>query len=213
MKKLFYFTNPVPVNFTEHNLSVSRRERYNLLAADRDKRMFLASEELTTGILSRCYGLKNPIIEGSAGIKPFVKDSAVQFSRSYSCNDIIIATDDCGINGVDAEIIRKADESLMNYFFTKKESEYVNKSHNRDFAFTLIWTRKESYIKCSGEGLKFEFNKLNVTPDSSLLNGYKLFTLNQKIGDFFLNSYYIGNTVISLCSAYDEVFPEIRIRG
>ena len=198
-------------NFVQHEphfqLSPERLKRALILKDTYEKKRFISAERLTCDALSFFYGISEPVITGSVGNKPEIADHNVYFSRSYAKDCLILAMDNKADIGIDAEEIKEADESFMSYFFTEREKEYVNKHDNKDFAFTLIWTRKESYIKCIGEGLKFRFDTLDTTPSEEVSENEKLFKNNKLCNSLYINSYRTDNIVISVCSRINEEFP------
>ena len=209
MKQLILINNfvkPEPA----FRLSDERLKRALILKDKYEKTRFISAEKITCDALSFYYGISEPVITGTAGKKPEVLDHNIFFSRSYTKDKLALAIDNSDIIGIDAEEIMEEDKHFMSYFFTEKEKDYVRNSADKDFAFTLIWTRKESYIKCIGEGLKFSFDTLNTTPSEAVLSGEKLFETNQLCNDCYINSYRIENIVISVCSRINEDFPLIK---
>lgn len=189
-------------------LTDERLQRSMVLKDAYEKQRFISAEKITCDALSFYYGISDPEITGAAGKKPEITDYNIFFSRSYANENLAIAIDNKDIIGIDAEEIMETDVRLMSYFFTENETEYVNSCSDRDFAFTLIWTRKESYIKCIGEGLNFRFDTLETAPAEPLRDTEKLFQNNQLCNDCYINSYRIDNIVISVCSRINEEFPQ-----
>lgn len=211
MKKLILitdFTDNKIENDSSILLSKDRQKRAQLLKSEEEKKRFLCAEKITIDALSRLFSIENPEIYGDVGCKPVLKNNKnISFSRSYAQDILGLAIDDIGSVGIDCESIKKADDSVIKYFFTRKEKEYVDKSFDRDFAFSLIWTRKESFMKCTGKGLKYGFDLLDTTPEQTVKSEQKLFDENDVIDGYYVNSYRIGNTVISVCSEVNDEFP------
>ena len=171
--KIFYCKNFKERNkylkyqYSDKNLTEERQVRMNQIKDQEAKENFLMSEFITIELLERMYGIKNPRILGKAGEKPRVEgNDKIHFSRSYADRNMVIAIEVNHPVGIDGEEIMAMDEKLMESFFTKEEREYVEKSSDKNVAFTVIWTRKESYMKYTGEGLKTEFQLLNTAPES-----------------------------------------------
>ena len=92
----------------------------------------------------------------------------------------------------------------MDYFFTEEERVYVNGAKEKDAAFTLLWTRKESYMKCTGEGLKSGFHVLTMVPHGSPEQPQMFYKDHEPVSGYYLRSCRIGNKMISLCTDYEN---------
>ena len=66
--------------------------------------------------------------------------------------------------GVDIEKeYEKNPDKLVFRFFSEGEKNYYSLSENKKKAFTLLWTRKEAYLKYTGEGLSAALSSFDVT--------------------------------------------------
>ncbi len=83
--------------------------------------------------------------------KPFLANCPYQFNLSHSGDYLVLAVGDVPI-GVDIEKITRVRPKVMERYFSDSEKEKVAKE-GAD-AFYEIWTKKESYIKYTGNGLK-----------------------------------------------------------
>jgi 4'-phosphopantetheinyl transferase len=105
------------------------------------------------------YGSKGkPALAGSAGI---------DFNVSHSGGLAVFAfTAGCEV-GVDVERIRPLPDmqSIADRFFCSEEAaELMSLTANqREHGFYLCWTRKEAYIKASGDGLSASLDSFRVT--------------------------------------------------
>ena len=129
----------------------------------------------------------------AAGGKPYIKAAAFDFSYAHTKNAVVTAAVGNGKNkeglicidinaqkiGVDIE---PADRELKNKdiiiekLFSEKEKEYVRTNKNR--RFLEVWTKKESILKATGEGLS-GFSKT----DTYSFNGKYIDTKYVNIGD------------------------------
>ena len=221
--KVFYCKNFIEKNkylkykYSMKNLTKERQERLKVISDSNKKESFMMSEFITIEILEKHYGIQKPEILGKAGEKPLVKNTdRINFSRSYADKNMVIAIDVDHQVGVDCEQIISRDRKVMEYFFTDEEKEYVAKSSDKDLAFTVIWTRKESYMKYTGEGLATQFQLLNMAPDdvdrdqvdtiSSVLISKITLEASQKFKDLrlkennelYVKIFIVNNTVISI---------------
>lgn len=191
-------------------LSSQRQERADKLFSDQEKRRFIAAEMITSKLITQDFGISDIEICGHVSQKPYLKNHPdIGFNRSYCGDDLVVAISDTTQIGVDCEVIKTADDAVMKYFFTDCEQEFVKKCFNKNLAFTLIWTRKESYIKNIGEGLHFQWNLIDVTPKQLDWTHSPLSFRNDPINGFYINSYYFDDIVLSLCTQTDEAFPSV----
>jgi 4'-phosphopantetheinyl transferase len=104
---------------------------------------------------------------GAKGKPALTAPASLQFNASHSCDLALFAfTMDCEL-GVDIEAVRfMADmEDVARRFFCAEETAELMalSPGQRDQAFFLCWTRKEAYIKATGEGLSAPLDAFRVT--------------------------------------------------
>src|SRR5579864_4206604 len=104
---------------------------------------------------------------GAKGKPTLVAPARLQFNASHSGDLALFAfTLDCEI-GVDVEAIRPMPdmEVVAERFFCAEETAELMALPvgQRDDAFFLCWTRKEAYIKATGEGLSTPLDEFRVT--------------------------------------------------
>ncbi len=129
------------------------------------------------------------IIKGEKG-KPFLKKRDISFNISHS-KELAV----CGINnsniGVDCEVIRKLSPGVIKRCFSDNEAEYINSRQDKNKAFTLLWTLKESYSKYDGRGYSVGFDKTVF----DLENNKPGFNCGCEFLVYIINSQYI----ITIC--------------
>lgn len=112
--------------------------------------------------------------------KPYLEEYPdFNFNISHSGDYVLCAIDDQPI-GIDVEEIKHIEcKDVVNRFFTINESEYIyNQEFNLDLnRFYEIWTLKESYIKCCGQGLSIPLSSFSVEKDQN--NTFKISCNNE----------------------------------
>ena len=107
------------------------------------------------------------IAVGEKGKPYFLYNESLHFSISHTKSHIAIALHDKEI-GIDIENTRKCNLNLAKRYFHPEEYIYLSSlpKEEQDEAFTKIWTQKEAFVKCTGEGIAGGFNKFSVIPNS-----------------------------------------------
>lgn len=82
--------------------------------------------------------------------KPYAVGLDVHFNISHSDGIAVCAVNDTPV-GIDIEKIRDIDLKIVNRVCTAEQAEYIGDSV---YKFFEVWTAKEAYVKCTGEGLK-----------------------------------------------------------
>jgi len=95
---------------------------------------------------------------GEHGKPYFIANPYCHFSLSHSGESFALITHDAPI-GIDIERLRHADFKIARRFFTQDEQDYVD---GDNFRFFEIWTKKEAYVKYTGEGLSRPFSSFSV---------------------------------------------------
>lgn len=104
---------------------------------------------------------------GSKGKPALAADNRLRFNASHSGDLALFTfTMDCEI-GVDVELIRPMPdiEDVAKRFFCAEETEELMSlsGGQREHGFFLCWTRKEAYIKATGDGLATPLDAFRVT--------------------------------------------------
>jgi len=91
----------------------------------------------------------------------------IHFNLAHSQNLALIAVTRVGEVGVDVEQIRpmRDGEAIAERFFSARESEAFRRVPvaERDAAFFTLWTRKEAWLKATGDGISESLSKIEVT--------------------------------------------------
>jgi 4'-phosphopantetheinyl transferase len=154
-------------------LSDSERKRAEKLRFDRDRNRFITRRGLLRAILGRYLGV-DPVqlnfsyeVRGKPSMPGKVGGQAPHFSLSHSDGLALFAfARPCAL-GVDVERVRPVPEmdQIGAKFFAARENAMLNAlpAEQKTEAFFNCWTRKEAYLKATGEGIADALPKIEVT--------------------------------------------------
>ena len=135
--------------------------------------------------LDLCVSKESIFVKKEKHEKPYLYGhNEWQFNISHTKGMIAIAVSDKPI-GIDVEIIRKNDLRIAQRFFASSEIDYINDAKSdgdQNKRFLEIWTKKEAYVKFTGEGM------------NRLLNTFSVFDIPVKNRTLFVDDY-----IISVC--------------
>ena len=193
-----YYARIAPLRDTalfERGKKLLPKERIEKLARNKTEEGRLCS--MAAGLLL-VYGLKQQNIKAKeitfekndAG-KPFIPNqNACYFNLSHSGDYAAVAVSEKEV-GIDVEIVRTGKQKLVERFFSKEERKELLDSWS-DEAFTKIWTRKESYIKAIGMGMRMPLQAFNALED--------------RIGDYHLKTIRLTDTYfMSICQKENTI--------
>jgi 4'-phosphopantetheinyl transferase len=154
-------------------LSQDESERAARFRFDTHRNRFIAVRGILRSLL-RSYLLSPPDelrfeygLNGKPTLAGRFADSGLSFNLAHSEDLALIAVTRIGPIGVDVEQIRPvtdADE-LVARFFSPRESALFQMlpDPERNAAFFNLWTRKEAWLKATGEGIAHSLNRVEVT--------------------------------------------------
>lgn len=124
--------------------------------------------------------------------KPFLKEyPGIHFNISHCRKGIACAVSDRPV-GIDIEEMQY-DALLAQTVLNPEERSLVEMSDEPEVKFTEFWTRKESFLKLSGEGIRDDLkNILSYTGEASFLT-----ECNRDVG--YVISTFIGGDAIFSC--------------
>ncbi len=147
-------------------LSEMRREKVLRFVYDMDKKLSLYSALMARMVISGQSGiLPHDLMFGlQKNGKPYLlNEKGIHFNLSHTRNAIIggFAREEIG---VDVEKIDVPDASILPVCFHESETErfYHTREADRSSLFYKIWTRKEAYIKFTGQGLCEDITKIDT---------------------------------------------------
>lgn len=137
---------------------------------------------------------------GAHGKPYFVNHPEIKFNISHTKGLVALAIGENEV-GVDVEYTREVKLGMVKRFFTEEEYTKLNKLSEEqkkaaDSYFTRLWTLKESYVKCVGDGTTIPFNSFSFEFDkegnaSIVFEGEE----NSKDYSFFEYNYQSGYRV------------------
>lgn len=101
--------------------------------------------------------------------KPYIKEHpefCYNLSHSKECAALVV---DRQPVGVDVEGLRIGYKKLANRFFSEVEAASLNDAWS-DEEFTRIWTRKESYLKATGYGMRMPLQSFSTLQERVEIN-------------------------------------------
>ncbi len=114
-------------------------------------------------------------IEIGAHGKPYFKDKTrfPFFNISHSGDYAVCAVATCEI-GIDIQKIQSYSPRLLRRILTKQELLQLEQSEEKESFFCRLWSKKESYVKWSGQGITRELDTLekNAWQESFLIEDY-----------------------------------------
>lgn len=106
--------------------------------------------------------------------KEYVKDRDIYYNVSHTYELLCSAVSDSEI-GVDCETVSERDwEALSERFFTDREYTQIKAAPDPLDEFIRIWTKKESYVKYTGEGLSRPLDSFDVKDIENIQTTYKI---------------------------------------
>ena len=163
-----------------------RRERINRYKNKGDRDRSVAGEILAKKMLTKHYGIDNPVILHDEKGKPFTDKEGIHLSISHSNDMVVCAVCDNPI-GIDVEEIKPINLKLINKVCTDREAEYILEKHKEMdeeteerevlLRFYEVWTAKEGYFKKEGTGI-------------TNLKSVDIFNLRRK--SFLVDNYFVS---------------------
>ena len=144
-------------------------------------------------------GMNGTLAYGENG-RPYFCDRMCDFSITHTQNHVfcaIIEGEEPTRIGIDAENLGRPDfsnlEEMAARWFGENEQTVFRASPTKE-TFLRLWTRKEAYVKYTGEGLK----ALSKVDTVSL----------EAEGEIRFFDYRVGDILISLCVPHDVDVPQ-----
>ena len=146
-------------------ISSDERERAERFHFERDRKRFVAARVFLRRILGTSLGVEPQRVSfqygpfGKPALGGEFKDSSLRFNVSHSHRCAIYAVTHGREVGVDLEFIRPLDDllNLADRNFSVAENNVLRSlpEQDRRNGFFDCWTRKEAFLKATGDGLSF----------------------------------------------------------
>lgn len=162
-----------PMEQLWQTLSNDEQQRATRFHFERDRRRFIVGRGLLRAILGRYAHIEAAqvrFVYGQRG-KPALAEvyggETLKFNVSHSNGHILCAITNLREIGVDIEhvhVISEAD-AIAERFFSTQENEVYRQlpAEEKLTAFFNCWTRKEAYIKATGDGLSRPLDQFSVS--------------------------------------------------
>jgi 4'-phosphopantetheinyl transferase len=157
----------------ESTLAGDERARAARFIFARDHDRYVAARGILRNLLGRYLGCAPQTIEFVYGVrgKPAVagpgSQPAICFNLSHSQGLTVVAIGKEREIGIDVELMRPefAGEEIAKRYFSAKEIAELSRlpAELRTEGFFLCWTRKEAYIKATGDGLHIPLDSFDVS--------------------------------------------------
>lgn len=147
-------------------LSQERQEKIRRYVGDKSKLQSFCCAFLVRVILQRDFGMTSDQIQVNylEKGKPVLVDQAGEIiqphiSWSHSKKAVAVAVSREPV-GVDVEWIGVYQEKIARKYFSQTEWEHLEQSEQKEQEFYKLWTRKEAFVKRSGEGLRKDLSQI-----------------------------------------------------
>ncbi|MDX2237545.1 MAG: 4'-phosphopantetheinyl transferase superfamily protein [Hyphomonadaceae bacterium] len=154
-------------------LSPEESARAGRFAFERDRAAYVAAHDGLRRILARYLGCGPRSLTFAVGEhgKPALADEpALRFNLTHAGDAALVAVASGRAVGVDVEPVRAIPDrdAVAALHFSAAECAQLEAAaaDARDDAFYAVWTRKEAFIKCRGEGLSLPLSSFSVSLDA-----------------------------------------------
>lgn len=152
----------------EATLDRDERARAQRFLVEHGQRRFAAARGFLRDVLARYTGRTPAALRFAYGArgKPTI-EGGPHFNLSHSGDVALLAVTAVAPVGVDVELVRHLPdfEPIAERFFARGERDSLRRAAPDDYAdaWYRCWTRKEAYIKATGDGLHFPLDRFEVT--------------------------------------------------
>jgi 4'-phosphopantetheinyl transferase len=151
-------------------LSVDERGRADRFRIEKACEEFILTRGTLRLLLAQYVGIKADDVRfryAAHGKPALENESTVRFNVSHTDGLALIAFVQQRAIGVDVENLARKTEArlLAERFFSERERQALGRLRGEELqaAFFRCWTRKESYIKATGDGLSLPLDQFDVS--------------------------------------------------
>lgn len=144
-------------------LSEQRRIQALRFSHELGRRQCVASYILLKKALLKEFGINiNPLFDYTEQGKPTIRNYPhIHFNISHCRKAVAVAVGATPV-GIDIETIRPFKDSLARHVLNDSEYASVVSSPHPDIEFIKLWTRKEAFLKFTGEGIRRDLKTVTV---------------------------------------------------
>ncbi len=195
-----YVRNADLTNITELNISRVpdyRRKKIKRLCHENDKKLSLAAGLM----IYQIFGDRE--VSASKYGKPFIEGER-EFNLAHSGHYAVLAVGESEPVGCDIERMRQLDPLRVGrVVFCENEMSLLRSARDKCDVFYTLWTKKEAFIKCIGEGFHFASRSIDISsPDNFVV--YNSVT-------YFFKEYMLEDYKIMICSPQNDFASHIEL--
>jgi 4'-phosphopantetheinyl transferase len=164
---------PAALQALSDTLCPAERRRAARFHLPEHRARFIAGRGLLRAVLSRCLGTEPGRIDfrygkhGKPELESRFAESRLQFNLAHCENLALIAVAQGKRIGIDVERIRVLPDAgeLVTRFFSPRENAafHALPAAQQSEAFFNLWTRKEAWLKATGDGISRYLAQVEVT--------------------------------------------------
>lgn len=164
---------PATAAACEAMLSPDEKTRASRFFFERDSSRFVAARGTLRAILGRYLHLEPRTIKfiyserGKPSLAKMAAREHIHFNLAHSCDLAVVAVSKIPNIGIDLEKLRpiKDAEGIAERFFSQREANLLKSlpPTQRQVGFFNLWTRKEAWLKATGEGIGELLNQVEVS--------------------------------------------------
>ncbi len=177
---------------------IKKYDYSNLKHGERKKSETVNGRELLKTAVLREFGVDSDtltIAKGEHG-KPYFSDREdIFFNISHSGDFVAVAVGECSL-GIDIQVVRSVRERMIDKLCNNDEKQFISNCFDKDKAFIILWSLKESYIKAIGKGMSFSMSDINFKLEyfkDEAEGGF-----SNRSGRYFVRDY--GEFVLAVCA-------------